>query len=229
MLNRPLAVFAAALALAVAPASALAKPDDVAATRAYIRAHYVFVQAVKAKLAAEQAAAAALVSEVRSRCANVVAGSPRNEDATALSAEVLIVVSDAMLTQDRAAIMHFLGAVKSLRWSSSTLTHAVARYAATLKAEVALKPPNLCSDLSAWAATGFLTLPVSVTRSNQESEAAAAGPQEVPPRLLAPYTRSDDKTILHRTKLLEQEVEAAALKTGLQAWSQILSAVGLGA
>jgi hypothetical protein len=229
MLKGSLVAAAAAAALVMAPTSALAKPDNVSATRAYIRAHYLFVRAAKAELPVEKTVAAKLVSEIRSQCPNVVTGSPRNEDAAALTTEALIVVSDTLLAPDRVAITHFVGSIENLRWSSRKLTHAVRRYAAKLRAELALKTPNLCSNLKAWAATGFQTMPASVTRTNEETEAASAGPEEIQQRLFAPYARPDDKAILRRTKVLETKLKGAALEIGLHAWSEILTIVGLGA
>jgi hypothetical protein len=81
--------------------------------------------------------------------------------------------------------------------------------------------------MKAWAATGFRTVPVSVTRFNQLSKAAERGPQEVPSRLFASYTNSRGKVILRNIKHLELEIEAVELNAGLHAWSQILSGVGL--
>ncbi len=222
-----LAVVVAALATAMAPAGAFARPDDAAATRSYIDAHYALLRAAQAALPVERTAAAKLVGETRSECPGVAAGSPRDEESAALGTEALVVVSDTLLAKNRAAIKRFAGAVENLRWSNATLTRLVRRYAAKLRVELTLKAPDLCADLKAWAASGFQTVPAGVTRTNQETEADSTGPEEVPLRLLKPYVRRNDDSILHRSKRLEVKLRGAPLKTGLKAWSEILSIVGL--
>lgn len=217
----------AILASAMTPSEALAKQNDVAATRAYIHARYSFEKSAKAELPVERAAASTLVKEIRDSCPNVAAHSPHDEQAAILNTEILVVVSDSLLRLDHAAIRRFVGVVEKLRWSNSALTRAAAQYVQKLKGELALKAPNLCSDLGAWRASGFRTLRPDVVRSIREAEAVSTGREEVPTHLLSPYTRPDDRALLHRTTLLESQVGDALVKLGLQASSQISKAVGL--
>ena len=221
-----LVVLVAVLAVAMLPSSVLAKPDDALATRAYLGARYRFERAAKSELPAERAAAAVLVRKLRGECPDVAAGSPHNEAATVLRTEALVVVSDTLLVKDRSAIKHFLGVAGRLRWSDPRLRRAVGRYVAELRAELALKAPDLCEDLRAWAASGFQTAPADAVRADREADAASSDPEGVPQRLFAPYTRPDERAMLRRTKRLEGELEGEVLKIGIHAWSEILLAAG---
>jgi hypothetical protein len=209
--------------------AALAKADDVASTRTYIRAYYALARTAKAKLPDQQTAAADLLRRISSQCPDVLAGSPRNEASAELSLEALGAVSIVMSGPDRHAITHFLHAVKGLQWSSPKLTRTVTASVARLKAQLALIVPDLCSDMKAWAATDFRTVPMSVTQFNRRTKAAEEGPQEIPSRLLASYTGRQEKVILRNIKHLEVQIEASELNTGLHAWSEILKVVGLSA
>jgi hypothetical protein len=227
MIKRLPIILATVLTLLVMSATALAKPDNVAPTQAYIRAYHVLWNTIKARLPAQRKAAADLVSKISNQCPGDLAGSPRNAASTELSLEALGAVSIVMSAPDRPAIVHFARSVKGLQWSSPKLTRIVKAYAAKLKAEAALPAPNLCSDTQAWALTGFLTLPVSVTRFNQLSNSAEKGPDEVPSRLFVSNTDLREKRILHNLKHLEIETEAVELTIGVYAWAQILKAVDL--
>lgn len=215
------------LCLAGAPSQALATPRDSRVTRAYLRAHYRFEQASKASISLERKAIAGLIGTIRSRCPHIAAGAPSNQAADAFAEEILVAVSDTALLRDHSAIVHFIDAVDHLRWSNPYITRATARYAARLKAELALKPPDLCSDLRQWASVAFGKTPANVTHSIHEAEAASVGPNGVPAQLLEPYMRASDRELIRHTDHVENEVRTTQLSIGLQATVQIVNAVGL--
>ena len=52
-------------------------------------------------------------------------------------------------------------AVRSLRWSSSSLTRSVHAYAEKVARMISLPVPKLCQDVRSWAASGFKALPAA--------------------------------------------------------------------
>ncbi len=132
--------------------------------------------------------------------------------------KVLGAVSIVMSSPDRWAIMHFVKAVKSLRWSDDVLTHLVRAYASRLDAEAKLSVPDLCSDIRAWVTTGYEKVSNRVKQFND---------QEVPVHLLTLYTSPREATVLEVIKRVQNKLEIAELRAGLRAWSQIIGAVGL--
>jgi hypothetical protein len=214
------------LALAVVPAPALARPGDIATTRAYIQANYVLVHTGSLNVGPGEAALQSLLQQVRGECPNVAAGSPENKDAEQLSEEVIGAMTIDALHPAVQAVAIFTQDVASLHWSNSKLTRKVASYVSKLEGLSALAAPNLCADVKSWAADGYQALSASTVQFDQRFSAVDVALGEVPSRLLTPYERPVEKSILRRTHGLEgllTEAEARAVTP----WGQILDALSL--
>src|SRR6202042_2695080 len=105
---------------------------------------------------------------------------------------------------DAGPIGSFVKAVKALSWSNPNLTHIAQHYAKTLQALAALPLPNLCGDVRTWAASDFRTIPETTLPADQLAESIEGHP--IPPKLLAPYERPSDKSIVERTTRLETKL-----------------------
>jgi hypothetical protein len=219
-------ILIAVLALAVAPSVALAKAGNAAATQAYIKANYAFVRASRSELATGQAAIKSLVSEITGQCPGAAAGSPQDQDSEQLTHEVIAALYIQIYRPEAPAIRVFSKAVKGLHWSNAKLTHAVRTYATKLDVLSALGTPGICSDVKAWATTGFQTLPESTASFDRTYNASELEAEEVPLKLLAPYESHSAASLLHRTEQLEAPLAEAEAKA-VSDYSEILDGLGL--
>jgi len=226
VIKRSALLFSSVLALAIAPAAALAGRGNFVATRAYIRANYVLVHTGSLYVGPGEADLQSLLQQVKGECPLVAAGSPENKDAEQLSDEVIGAMTIAALHPAIQAVAAFTHAVAPLHWSNAKLTRKVASYVRKLEGLSSLEAPNLCADVKAWAVSGYQTLPSSTVQFDQRFSAVDVALGEVPSRLLTPYERPSEKSILRRTHGLEgllTEAEARAVTP----WGEILDALGL--
>jgi hypothetical protein len=196
----------AAATLGVASPPALAGSRDRAATRAYIRAGYTALHAAKVNLAASRNALASLERQITSQCPLAAAGSPQDEDSEQLSNELVGALTVAAYHPDAGVIATFAHAVRGLRWSNPTLTRTVRTSTTKLSELSTLAVPDVCSDIQAWAASGFQTLPASAVQFDQRYAAVDVEAEEVPLRLLAPYEDASSASQLHRVERLEAAI-----------------------
>jgi hypothetical protein len=215
----------AVLLLALAPAAALATPLDAASTHAYIAANYVFAQASAARAKAAQADTVSLTRRFARECPKAGAGAPQNEEAQKLSYEVAGAIWSVAYGADAGPIGVFVRAVKPLRWSNPTLTRAARGYARSLHELATLPVPNLCGDVHAWRASGFQTVPPTTVSFDLHVESIEG--HSIAPRLLTPYERPSDRSILARTTRLETKLEHIETITGFDDWDSLLETLGL--
>ena len=218
-------VFASLIALALAPAPALAASGDVGTTATYVRANYALVSSAHAKIHTAEAILQALLRRVRSECPRIAAGSPQNTDSEQLTFELVGEMRLAATRPNAGAVAKFARAVAKLHWSNAKLTRAVRAYAAQLSKQSRLAIPDVCAEVRAWTASGFQVLPEGTRRFNRAMpEYVAMGFR--PARLIAPYVTPAQRGLLQRTQRFEEdisEVEAFAVET----WGSIMDALGL--
>ncbi len=159
MLRHLPAIGGAVLVLALLPAGASA--SDASATEAYLRANYALVKAGHAHLHESVAGYHSVLATVKRDCPQAAAESPQNPESTELSNEVIGTMVLTAGKPDRPAIQAYLRAVSGLRWSSGSITHAVANYASMLRKLYALPIPDLCGDVKTWTSNHFKPLPAS--------------------------------------------------------------------
>jgi hypothetical protein len=219
-----LALLASIAAAVSAPAGALARQGDAAATRAYIQANYRLVQAAGSRIARIEAALHGVLSRVRGDCPMAAAHSPQDAQSTQLSNEVIGAMVTAVVQLDPAAARQFVSSAAGLTWSNRALTRTVHAYVANVRTLAALAPPTLCSDVKSWA-SGFQTLPASTISFAPRFMSAWVAAGELP-AALASYETADERPLLHRSNQLENkltDLEAREVET----WSQIMNALGL--
>src|SRR5271166_1644670 len=181
-------VLAALLLLALpAPSVALAKAggtrQDRAATRAYLEAQYLLDQSLVASAPASQAATEGVIVALGRECPGVLAGAPHDPLRTLfeslpqsrsprqtgeleredrqlndLQGELELAFAAPAIGLDRQAALAYAHTVGSLRWSSHALTVLERGRAAELEWELQSPPPQVCTDMKAWATSGYSTL-----------------------------------------------------------------------
>jgi hypothetical protein len=228
-------ILLASLALAIAPASALAKAgtkgmkpkkSDIAATKAYIAADYALVHTARTNMLTGEAALEELRTKIGAECPMAASASPENEAAEKLSNEVVGTMGVAFIRSDTQAVAAFVGAVAPLRWSNPRITRRAVTYAAKLKVLAALAAPDVCGDVHAWAASGYRTLRPSTAQFDKIYSDNDVGIGEVPARLLAPYEdRAERVTLQHTAKSESELVDAEA--RAVEPWSKILDSLDL--
>jgi hypothetical protein len=220
-----IATILAVLAFGVAAATAMATPQDLASTHAYIRANYALNRATQAKVKAAQTSIEAVIHKLGQECPKLGAGSPQNEESQHLSYEVVVALWSASYTTDAGPIRAFAKTVRRLHWSNPKLTHMAQRYANDLQELAALKTPNVCADVTSWKESGFKAAPASSIRLDQRVEAIE--PKAIPSSLLAPYEQPADKAILATTTHIETHLQQIETVEGFNDWDQALETVGL--
>ena len=175
------------LALWVAPAHAIAAPQDVSATHTYIQAHYALARISVAGIGSAQAKIERLNADLARECPRVGAGSLQDEAAQTVAAEVVAALWSVSYRNEAGPIRAFVATVSRLRWSNPTITRIAERYASDLRELATLRLPDLCGDVRSWKAGGFQVLPA--TTVNLVRRVEAIEPKTVAPRLLAPYER----------------------------------------
>lgn len=217
------AVANSAPAISVHPHGAI---RDVAATRAYIEADYRLTTTSRRHLSLSLAATHALAKRTVSECPLAGEGAYVNKASNEISEEVGGTVVAVAFHSDSAAIRAFVSAIKRLRWSNPRLTRDVRGYVVKLSNLAALEPADICTDVKAFAATGFSSAPEATLRFNKLYFAADVEVEEVPLRLLAPYEDSHGVDLLRRIKKLEAPLADAEAK-GVQDWMQIMRGLAL--
>ena len=78
--------------------------------------------------------------------------------------------------------------------------------------------PNVCGDVSAWAASGYRALPASTPQFDQQFSSEDVGIGEVPARLLAPYEDHSEQAVLQHAHQFEQELVDAEARA-VEPWA----------
>jgi hypothetical protein len=219
-------IMVAVVAVLAIPASAWATSGDVASTQKYIQANYALVQAGSSKLGAGRAALRAVRSRIEGECPRGAAESPQNPDSTELSNEIIGAMVTSAYHIDVPAGESFIRAAAGLRWSNRALTSAVRSYVGKLKVLIALQTPNVCSDVRAWVASGYQTLPATTVRFDQQFMPNWVALGELPGGL-APYERASERSLLHRTNALEEQLTEFEAGDGVETWWNIMNALVL--
>jgi hypothetical protein len=217
---------AATSLLAATPASVLAAPGDLAATRAYIQADYTLVHTAKVNLKTSEAALQQLRHRIAAECPKAAAGSPQDRDSEQLSNELVGAMTVAAIQPDVHAVAAFVSTVRRLHWSNATLTRKVHSYAARLHTLSTLAAPDVCADVKAWAGGGYRALSPSTVRFDSRYYKVEVAVGEVPARLLAPSEQPDERPVLAHAERIEgqlSEVEANAVYT----WGHIMESLAL--
>jgi hypothetical protein len=208
-----------------APASALGAPRDVAATHAFIEANYTLAKASVARIGVGQAKIERFNDKLAGECPQVGAGSPEDEASQPVAHEVAEALWSLAYGTGVGPVSAFVRQTSRLRWSSPAINRIASAYSRSTRELASLPLPDLCRDVRSWSATGFQVVPASTLSLVLHEEAIE--PKPIPPRLLAPYERGSDATLLARTIRLEQRLEEQEFLVGQRDWVQVLETLGL--
>lgn len=215
----------ALLVLGLLPAEATATPRDRASTHAYIQANFALERAANASIAPTEASIALLNQKLGQECPKVGAGSPQNAESQKASYEVAGALWSVSYGAVAGPIGTFVRAVKPLHWSNPKITRIAQGYARSLSELAALPMPNICADVRTWSASGFHTIPTATVSFDQHVESIEG--HTIPARLLAPYERPSDRSVVARTSRLETKLERAETVAGFTDWDTLLATLAL--
>ncbi len=216
------------MAALAAPASGSSAGTDSVAASAYVAANYRLVHAEHSNLSASLRGMTALAQRISAECAGSAGGEPAgaSRQSIDIGAEELGAVLVAASAPDHLADARFVNTVKKLDWPNANVGRAARGYLRTITEETSLTEPNICQDVAAWRASGFSTVTAATQRFVRRFRAAVSGPQEVPPKLLAPYEGPADRTTVKRTARLERQIGERLGVASLSAAAEISKALG---
>lgn len=219
-------VAVAMIALGLAQAgTAAASPRDVASTHAYLAADYAVLHASVGSWPRVEAAIDRLDARLGAECPRVGEGSPQSEEEQKFSLEVAGALWATAYGANAGAVHRFVKAVDRLSWSNPTITRAARRLTKALSAMTSLGVPPLCSDVRAWAASGFGAVPADVGAYARHVEAIEIN--QVPLHLLAPFAHGSDASLTARVAGLNRRFEELEFVHGQDNWNKLLEVLAL--
>jgi hypothetical protein len=240
----------AVIACSVAPALARVKASDAAATHDYLEARIALDRAAEAEGAsAEFKAVAALEARVKAECPGVMAGAPphvkgeeTNGSEHEISGELMSVTFGAAEHVEHPAYARFERILRRLRWSNPKLTRLLRSLALEEAEQSAITPPDLCSDLKFWVASGYtavsagtkrylhrLTVVSSITLIESEPHEPASNFFKLTALVayrLKPYEDHADRLLARKALPPERKLTDPALRPFLEAVGKIYVALG---
>ena len=142
-----------------------------------------------------------------------------------MSYEVAVALWSLSYGMAAAPIRKFVSAVKRLHWSNARVTRIARGYATSLHELSTLPLPDLCGDVRAWAASRFQAIPASTTQLDRRLEAIEG--ETIPRKLLAPYERGGDASVVARTRSLEVKLAEEEFVVGQTDWDQVQETLAL--
>jgi hypothetical protein len=216
--------------IAVACSAPVAAADaagggNVAATQTALTASYRALNAIVSTWPAEEASFQRLDNQLAGECPDVGVGSPQNEPEQKLSYEVIGALWATGYRQNEQIVDAFIATTSSLRWSDPALTDRIHKLITGLREMIAEPVPALCTDVRAWAAGGFQTIPASTLQFDRHMEAINV---EIPsPKPFARYADAADRGLIPRIEHLRGRFEELEIGTGLDYWDTLLATLGL--
>ena len=214
-----------AVALLAVPAPALASAQDAAATHAGITAGYALARAAVATIPVAQDRIERYNSKLAAECPDVGAGTPETEASEPMSSEVAAALWSISYGAAAGPIKTFVKAVRSLHWTNPRFNGAVHHFAVTLTELATLRMPDLCTDVRAWTASGFTTVPQDVLEIDHHVEPLEL--PEIPWNLVTPYVRPGETGLVSYIKRAETKVAEAEFVKGQKDWYQVIETLGL--
>ena len=218
-----------------APAFASARPDDAAATHAYVRASEEYARAAGVALAGSVAAIAAEGNEIAQACPAALTYAPRDGAFEELGEEISDTLFFAGVAPMGAARLTFASAIGGLSWSDRRLTKLIRQLAAVELGTVALALPDVCADIAGWKASAYAALPEGSSEF-LASRAALASREYVGPseewievavrRLLRRYEVPAERRAMKQVERHEQGTSAMLAVAQRDARTKLEAALG---
>ena len=158
-------------------------------------------------------------------CPKAGAGTPENEASEPMAKEVAAALWSIEYGTTAGPIKTFQKALRSLHWSNGRFDRAVHSYAANLTGLATIPQPNLCSDVRAWKAGNFTTVPKNVLELDEQVEPLEL--PSIPWNLVAPYVHGHDASLVKYIKGAELKTEEAEFMLGQKDWYQVIETLGL--
>jgi hypothetical protein len=221
-------------AFGVLVSDAVAHPNNVAATKAYLRAEYKSYRAIDANLETSRKDLKSFVGQVVAGCPNALAGFPRGDaQLPNLFGEELAALSAVAERPDLRSELVFARSVSHLRWTNPVLERLVKRYN---EKELTISATSLCADYTTWAASGYRTLSLhsqsflrrmEAKEKRNEVGSNGEGPGKAIKRLLVPYEQSSVRKLANQVDRLEAQLEGASVELILGAAVEMDKGLGL--
>jgi hypothetical protein len=199
----------------VSPASAL-RANNVAATRAYLQASYVYERSAQHWVEAMVDAIEARASELAKGCPSSLTYAPRDGAFGELGGEVGSSLWFAGTVPVRSMLLRLAGSIDRLTWSDRKLTGLVHAEATSEQMIVRLSTPNICAQIEAWRSSAYAVLSAEAedylkSLSIIESK-STVGPSEKPRevvirRMLRRYEGPSERRLAERVEKLEERTE----------------------
>ncbi len=228
----------AVCACLLTPPSALAGANDVAATRAYLRASYAYDRAIDREAAVDAAAVRARAGQIAGECPSALTYAPRDAAFRELGEEITATLYGAREASTHSQALGFAGAIGHLRWSDRRLTRLVHAQAAGERASATIALPDICGDIAGWKASAYATLPPASTQFIARLRAIEAlyfvgfieqSRETIIMRLLRRYEGSAERRAAGHIERLELRVETQAAAAVAAARSTLAPALGVSA
>lgn len=196
--------------LSALPADAMA--SNASSTRAFLHAAQAFADSANVSVSTDESNANAYVNEIAGECPGILANAPPGQGFSMLLGEAADGLALAFSTPLDDAAATFDRSIAHLRWSSKALTRGVRTIAVADRAELAVAAPHVCTDLRAWAADSYSTIPQTTENFLAAGEAAQKHPrptQQGVLRKLAQYENPRMKSLAHSIVVLEGKTASA--------------------
>lgn len=237
----------AALACAVCaglltPSAAGARVDDVAATRAYLRAVDAYERAVDREATVGEATITARASQIAGDCPSALTYAPRDEAFGEIGEEIGATLAISYWVEAptlRAPALRLVGELAHLRWSNRRITRLVHAEAAEERASTTVVPPDVCADIAGWKGSAYATLPPDAMRFIAQlraiealslagfTEFTAESREAVIERLLRRFEGPRERSQARRLERLRARVDARAEAVEVAARKKLAAALGV--
>ncbi|MGH2878912.1 MAG: hypothetical protein ACRDK4_04800 [Solirubrobacteraceae bacterium] len=205
--------------------AAAASSHDVAAARLVLTSGYETLQAVLHSWPKVEASLRALNHRFAHECPGVGAGTPQTEAEKRLSYEAAGAMWATAYHADATIVRRFIHRVTGVTSSNPRLNRRVYKFLNGLDEMLALRVPDICSDVRAWTASGYRHVPTSTLQFDRHVEAIDV---EIPsPKLAEPYLVASDRSLVPKLEHLITRFEEREFTTGQQYWNQLLETLAV--
>jgi hypothetical protein len=213
------------LATAAVGSPSAASASDASSTHAYLVADFAVLHTVVSGWSRVESSIGRLDARFAAECPHVGAGSPQSEEEQKFSLAVAGALWSAGYHTNAGAIRRFVAKVSRLRWSSGAVNRAARKLTGGLTQMISLAVPPLCSDVRAWAASGYGAVPADVGAYAKHAEAIEV--PQIPHRLLAPSLSGADRALAAADERLNSRFEELEFVHGQDQWNKLLEILSL--